>query len=48
MRSLVAINSIITEACPAGLTAAFKLLTNSDIVPIVIEGITYTGHLKEC
>jgi protoporphyrinogen oxidase len=38
--------AIIIGAGPAGLTAAFELLTRSDIVPIVLEKSTYMGGIS--
>src|SRR5215467_4908578 len=38
--------AIIIGAGPAGLTAAYELLTRSDILPIVLEKSTYMGGLS--
>ena len=38
--------AIIIGAGPAGLTAAYELLTRSDIVPIVLEKSEYMGGLS--
>ena len=38
--------AIIIGAGPAGLTAAFELLTRSDIKPIVLEKSTYMGGIS--
>ena len=38
--------AIIIGAGPAGLTAAYELLTRSDIVPIVLEKSTYMGGIS--
>ena len=37
--------AIIIGAGPAGLTAAYELLTRTDIVPIVLEASTYMGGI---
>ncbi len=39
-------NAIIIGAGPAGLTAAFELLTRTDILPIVLEKSTYFGGIS--
>jgi protoporphyrinogen oxidase len=38
--------AIIIGAGPAGLTAAFELLTRTDIVPIVIEKSPHIGGIS--
>jgi protoporphyrinogen oxidase len=38
--------AVIIGAGPAGLTAAYELLTRSDIVPIVLEKSTYMGGIS--
>src|SRR3954453_17314775 len=38
--------AIIIGAGPAGLTAAYELLTRSDIHPIVLEKSTYMGGIS--
>jgi protoporphyrinogen oxidase len=38
--------AIIIGAGPAGLTAAYELLTRSDIVPVVLEKSTYMGGIS--
>lgn len=38
--------AIIMGAGPAGLTAALEMLTNTDIVPLVLEKSTYMGGLS--
>jgi protoporphyrinogen oxidase len=38
--------AIIIGAGPAGLTAAYELLTRTDIVPIVLEKSTYMGGIS--
>ncbi len=38
--------AIIIGAGPAGLTAAYELLTRSDVLPIVIEKSTYMGGIS--
>ncbi len=38
--------AIIIGAGPAGLTAAYELLTRSDIVPIVLEKTSYMGGIS--
>lgn len=40
-------NAIIIGAGPAGLTAAYELLTKTDIIPIVIEQDTQPGGLSK-
>ena len=35
--------ALIIGAGPAGLTAAYELLTRTDILPIVLELSTYMG-----
>jgi protoporphyrinogen oxidase len=35
--------AIIIAAGPAGLTAAYELLTGTQIVPVVLEKSTYRG-----
>ena len=39
-------NAIIIGAGPAGLTAAYELLTRSDIVPVVLEKTSYMGGIS--
>lgn len=39
--------AIIIGAGPAGLTAAFELLTRTDIVPIIVEADTQVGGLSK-
>src|SRR5213082_2454108 len=38
--------AIIIGAGPAGLTAAYELLTRSDVVPIVLEKSSYMGGIS--
>src|SRR3954452_7507583 len=38
--------AIIIGAGPAGLTAAYELLTRSDVKPIVLEKSTYMGGIS--
>ena len=38
--------AIIIGAGPAGLTAAYELLTRSNIKPIVLESSTYMGGIS--
>src|SRR5437660_5560431 len=38
--------AIIIGAGPAGLTAAYELLTRTDITPIVLERSTYMGGIS--
>src|ERR1700712_2023600 len=38
--------AIIMGAGPAGLTAAYELLTRTDIIPIVLEKSTYMGGIS--
>ena len=38
--------AVIIGAGPAGLTAAYELLTRSDIVPIVLEKSEYMGGIS--
>ena len=38
--------AIIIGAGPAGLTAAYELLTRTDIRPIVIERFDYMGGIS--
>src|SRR5947209_18211699 len=38
--------AVIIGAGPAGLTAAFELLTRTDIVPVVIEKSDYIGGIS--
>jgi len=38
--------AVIIGAGPAGLTAAYELLTRSDIVPIVLEKSSYMGGIS--
>ena len=38
--------AIIIGAGPAGLTAAYRLLTETDIKPIVLEGSPYIGGIS--
>src|SRR5438034_788920 len=38
--------AVIIGAGPAGLTAAYELLTRSDIMPIVLERSTYMGGIS--
>ena len=38
--------AVIIGAGPAGLTAAFELLTRTDIVPIVLEKTDYVGGIS--
>ena len=37
---------MIIGAGPAGLTAAYELLTRTDVVPIVLEKSTYMGGIS--
>jgi protoporphyrinogen oxidase len=46
MRSIQVKQAIIIGAGPAGLTAALEMLTNTDIVPIVLEKSAYMGGLS--
>ncbi|MEE1019496.1 MAG: NAD(P)-binding protein, partial [Acutalibacteraceae bacterium] len=39
-------NAIIIGAGPAGLTAAYELLKNTDIHPIVLEASEFTGGIS--
>ena len=39
-------SALIIGAGPAGLTAAYELLTRTDIVPIVFEKSTYMGGIS--
>src|SRR5882724_10548541 len=38
--------AVIIGAGPAGLTAAYELLTRTDIMPIVLERSTYMGGIS--
>ena len=38
--------AVIIGAGPAGLTAAFELLTRTDIVPVVLEKSDYIGGIS--
>ena len=38
--------AIIIGAGPAGLTAAYELLTRSDVQPVVLEKIMYMGGIS--
>src|SRR5580693_9146223 len=38
--------AVIIGAGPAGLTAAYELLTRTDVVPIVLEKSTYMGGIS--
>src|SRR5881394_4260439 len=38
--------AVIIGAGPAGLTAAYELLTRTDITPIVLERSTYMGGIS--
>src|ERR1700745_1346747 len=38
--------ALIIGAGPAGLTAAFELLTRTDIVPLVLERTDYVGGIS--
>src|SRR5881409_1160975 len=39
--------AVIIGAGPAGLTAAYELLTRTDIMPIVLERSTYMGGISK-
>ena len=45
-RSVYMKNAIIIGAGPAGLTAAYELLKNTDIHPIVLEASEFTGGIS--
>src|SRR5579875_3558426 len=44
--TLTAKRALIVGAGPAGLTAAYELLTRTDIVPIVLEKSDYMGGIS--
>jgi protoporphyrinogen oxidase len=39
--------AVIIGAGPAGLTAAYELLTKTDIIPIIIEAESQVGGLSK-
>jgi protoporphyrinogen oxidase len=47
MKSKSSEKAVIIGAGPAGLTAAYELLTRSKIVPIVLEKSEYMGGSRE-
>ncbi|MGE4385807.1 MAG: NAD(P)/FAD-dependent oxidoreductase [Endomicrobiaceae bacterium] len=40
-------NALIIGAGPAGLTAAYELLTKTDVIPIIVESTNYIGGISK-